>query len=212
MLLPSMLASGISMLYNLAISSAFLATAVLFVVRFYRTMASKQAYLTYSLPATSTRQLNCKLVTAYALFVVTGVFCLLSGVLFALIVAPSPQELWDTVKELFDAIFDIPAEYSLPVLLLIPVGLLTELLQFVFSIALGQRFKNRVLASVLIYFGINFAISTLTCTLFPYFILTPLLLEAESAVLWVILAFELGLAALYYFVSRHTFEKNLNLE
>lgn len=143
----------------------FIASSIFIVIRFYRTTATSEAYLTFTLPAKPGQILCSKLLVAsiwqlasfvVALIAILGML-LISGIF-------TPAQMSHGISMLFNYIFHHNSVSSgtivltiLSYLLIMLVGIPSGILLYYCSIMLGQLFnEHRVIAS----FGIYIAIST----------------------------------------------------
>ena len=207
---------SLNTVYLLTLLVTGIAVIALFFTRFDRTMVKKQAYLTFSLPVSVNAHLICKVVTAFVYCLLTGFACLLSGLSYLAFLAPTPQELWQVIWDVAKDLLSLNASDTVRLVLIVLIllaGVLAFLLQYAFGVSIGQRFKNRGLATTLVYVGIWFVFLTALSTAIP-FLLIDWITEGFSvfATLSFILAAVLAVAAVYYFVARYFFEKKLNLE
>ena len=228
--LSSMFSRGSMGLFFLAVVTVFLLTYVIIVVNFYRSMLSNEGYLTHSLPFKTTQLFHCKLICGA---IVTVADALAVGLAVFIAVLPtalafgSISDIFEVIGEMFSDLFaEFGAAFGtvlLSELLLIAISsVLLGILYPVACMCLGQRFKNRILASVLIYIGVQWAVQFIS-SFFSIF-LTVFLFNYDGTYLGftdprigtvftaaVILLIEVGACAVCYFISRHMLTKKLNL-
>lgn len=139
----------------------FTASSIFIVIRFYRTMATSEAYLTFTLPAKPSHILLSKLLVAsiwQIITFVTGIAAILAMLIIAGIFTPGQMMhgFQEFVKYFFvDSDASVPLSFSLYALAGI-IGVPVSILIFYCSIMLGQLFnEHRVIASFGIYMGIT---------------------------------------------------------
>lgn len=150
--------------YAFLIIAIFIATLILIVIRFYKTTATSEAYLTFTLPVKTYQIVLSKTLAAVvweilagiiAIFSVIGMFCISGFVTFS--------EMMDGLRSLFDGLFiymdgDDYLTASL-ILLSILTGTIASIMKVYCAISLGQLFRNhRILISIGFYFAIYFAL------------------------------------------------------
>lgn len=217
--------AGVNVLYILGIIAVFLIGQILLVVRFYRHLLSGEGYLTFSLPFTATQHLVCKVVCGSVVILTTVLVVALS--LIVQVAGISVRSLGVVDFSFLPAIFrsvstfvragggGILAELVL-LLLLTPVA---SLLMYDTCMAIGQQFKNRILASVVAYIAMQAGLQ-IASTILTIPLLLPFASFLESAdpylmmtvLLGGILLFMVALSAAGFFVTRYFLTKKLNLE
>lgn len=141
----------------------FIASTILIIMRFYRTTATTEAYLTFTLPAKPGQILLSKLITSCiwqaASFVVAFVailgILLISGIF-------TPDEMADAIR-LFFKMLPMQDQQYFPLLssiiLSILVGIPSGILMYFCAIMIGQLFnEHRVIASFAVYIAISTAL------------------------------------------------------
>lgn len=140
----------------------YIAVYIFIILRFYRTTATSEAYLTFTLPAKPSQILCSKLIIAAVYQIITFAVTILSiiGTLFITgILKPDYiSRFFDMVRTAFD-MYPEAGSVMRTTLILILIGMLISAfassLQFYCSIMLGQLFNNhRVLISIGMYVGI----------------------------------------------------------
>ncbi len=214
-------------LFMLAVSSVFLFTFGLFVVRFYRSMLSNEGYLTHSIPLRTTQLLNVKLLAGVIIFLLDVLAALIAAVIVILptaLTSATLKELWEGFTFLWNEIFsEMALGYRIALIaeavLICLAGLCFGLIYPVTCMSVGQRFKNRILMSVVFYVGISWILQFVTSAgyIVAVFFLGAMeefnpqpgpTLTLMGAVLLVLLS---GAAVGGYFLSRHMLTKKLNL-
>ena len=145
--------------YVLAVVVCLFAPVVLGVVRFYKNLFTGEGYLSFTLPVTPFQHIWVKITAAVLMEIATVVVCLLSvavitmGDVFAEIIKAAVY----LVKQVYQELGDHLVFYVMELLLMLLTVALCQMLLFYACIAVGQLFKkNRVAASVGVYFGYYF--------------------------------------------------------
>lgn len=216
--------SGIAMLVYVAILMAMFIIALVFTIqRFYKGLLGDEGYLMHTLPVRTWQLIGSKLLCA----VVTTFLSVIVAILSILVIFPWGREEF---REIFQGLGYIFSHWNmqathgvlgiLETCLLIMVSFATGYLQLYLAMSVGHLFnKNRVAMSVIAFIAINTIVSTLTGTL-----LSPLfdtlfdfmrgLSGAASfhSVVWIAMAGELILCALYFAGTEFILRRKLNLE
>lgn len=150
--------------YAFLIIAVFIATLILIVIRFYKTTATSEAYLTFTLPV-KTHQVVLSKTTAAVVWEILAFIIAVTSliVMFCITGITSPSEILEGLRELFgNALFHMDGGdiYTISVMLLSALaGVIASVLKIYCAIAIGQLFRNhRVLISIGIYFAIHFSI------------------------------------------------------
>ena len=162
--------------YILLLTGITVASSVLILIRFYRTTATTEAYLTFTVPASTGQILWSKLLASVLWEVLSGLVIVLS--LFILMLTAIP---FDSTRQFFSGLGFLirNADSSIwltfaIVLLAIILSLFSGALQFFCAIALGQLFNDhRLLISIGFYAAIYFVLQIITAiAIMPVSILT----------------------------------------
>lgn len=208
----------------LALVAASLLTTIVVVVRFYRHLFSGEGYLTLTLPVTPNQHIVVKMLSAVLFETLTvivsiaSVSLLIAGDVFVEVVNAIGYLIPFVTKEFG---VHLPL-YIIEMIVLMFVSVMTSILLYYACIALGQTFqKNRVLASVGIYFGYAFAmgfVSTLLQAIFNpvigefYTIVYENPAQMYHVLIWISILFEMLLGIAYFMIVRFVLKKKLNLE
>ncbi len=220
------LLTNLTMIANvLLLVSVFIITLIYIVLRFYHSMLKDEAYLTFTLPARIDSILWSKICSGMILY--GGTFLVFLASIFILI---SGALSFDDLPYIWRGLMRYVSvgEVILTVvfaLVMILTGLIISMLQMYAAMAMGQLAKKqKVIASVAAYIGINIAISTLTSAVFTPAMVRGVVYWDSMAissmrgvhVIWlfmaVMLAFYVILGAAFYFTTRYIFSRKLNLE
>ena len=221
-------ASGL-IVFFVAIFACLLFPVIFGIVRFYRNFFTGEGYLTFTLPVTQKAHLWVKVSTAVCFSIVSGLVCLLSGMLIT-----AGEVFSEVIKAVQYLLRQLPGDlysqlpwYILEYLALLLVGQFYGYLMYGTCICVGQQFrKNRILAAVGVYFGIYIisqVVSTVCSVAFMILsetgALQPLytFIETQTAT-----AIHIGLCALivlsgllalvFWLISHSILRRRLNLE
>lgn len=215
--------------YAVAMLACLVAPEIFGVVRFYRNFFTGEGYLTFTLPVTQRAHLWVKVTTAVCFTLISVAVCLLSGLIIT-----AGEVFSEIVKAADYLIAMIPEDisghlalYILEYAVLMVIAIFSSHLLFDTCICIGQLFrKNRIVAAVIVYFGLH-TVSQIFGT-----VLSVAMVILEEAGVWETLAafvaehpltfFHIllcacivlsALLALVYWVICHTIlRKRLNLE
>ena len=172
--LLAFLLGGVPMIVMVSLWIALGVMMIVFVCeRFYKGLLGDEGYLMFTLPAATGEHIASKLIVALVMELVTMLVGFVSILLFALVydaasVTEFFSEFFRGLREYAD---QIPKGTGLFLFLVVVTGVVTTAvsdLTIYQSIALGHLArKNRVLASVLAYIGINIALTILISLLSP---------------------------------------------
>ena len=213
--LASALITLLTTLMVLSMLAAFTLCFVICIIRFYSGLLRREGYLMFTLPVKPWQLVLSKFLTALLTCTVTFIVCALSS-----------WYLFDGIDgfyEVADMILNRlkPREnlMLLLVVLMLFASLCEGLLQVYLSCSIGQLFnKHRVFWSVVIYFGITVLIEIVSVTalvgldLWNVFDAIAETAAARTNLLLAsVLAVQLALCTLYYFLTERILRKNLNL-
>lgn len=199
----------------------FMASFILIIVRFYRTTATSEAYLTFTLPVNTHHIILSKLLAALVWQLVSGILmlaCILS--MLFIIGMLTPETAWEGIKNYLTLMFkEMPAGFVTLFPIMIIVGAVSGTLQYYCSIILGQLFRDhRVIGSI----GVYLALSTITQVV-TSFALVPIMFIAmdangnmnsssEMLVLTGSIVLSLIFGVVYYFATSFVMKKHLNVQ
>ena len=225
------------MVYILGIIALSVGTTLYFYVRFYRNLYTDQGYLMHTLPVTEHELILSKAIVA---FIWKAVSVLVVGLGIGAIVLTFAGTAEDIFREILPYGHEMFDEYVDQVyggnaglfLLYVIVMFITGIGSIIYSIFLGyvaislgqQAKKNKVLASVGIFFGINIAVSIVTNMISQMLMFLMMRISMnDDYIPGRAGAFSLGLsffmalticalAAVFYSVTHRVMSKRLNLE
>ena len=149
----------------------FIATLILIIIRFYKTTATSEAYLTFTLPVKTYQIVLSKTITAIAWEFIAAIVAVTSIVLmFCISGFATPSDILKGLREFFDyGLFSLDGEqvFTMSLMLITSItGVIASIMKVYCSIAIGQLFRShRVLISRGMYFGIYFALQFISMIL-----------------------------------------------
>ncbi len=148
--------------YPMVIVAAFCITSVIVVVRFYSHLFTLQGYLSFTLPVRPMDHFVCKLVNA----VVFNIIIVALNVTSILLVSSIKMQDTFILKELIDFLVETPGIYWVSALISMMVQGLFSLVLFYTAICIGQLTKNKIITSVVAWFGLNYGSQIINIVLF----------------------------------------------
>lgn len=229
-ILLSFFSTGSTGLMMIGISTVMILTIVFFFVSFFKSMLSNEGYLTHSLPFRADQLLNVKVLCGVLVLIIDiaviafGIFiAVLPTLLSQTTLTEAVNNIFFLIGELYKSLgvgygIALTAEFCLYLICTVFISILFP----VFCMSLGQRFKNRILASIIIYIGTAWGLELVAT--FSFFILMMISLAGGLPALEdlvflptitvlgaIAIVIEAGLALVFYFVSRNMLTKKLNL-
>lgn len=205
--------------YYLLLVGLFLGCQIMMALRFYRTIATNEAYLTFTLPTSTGKILFSKWLIAMLYYIVSGILAVFS-ILFTILVA-TPATFKGMIQAFQDLILNIDIDsfslLSLVVLVFIVSGA-AKILQFYVSIMLGQLFRShRAIISIGFYIALSVAlqiVSSLVLLPVIYFNFLDGLPSSDYVIhsfLLMLILFQAVLAGGFYFATYLILRKRLNV-
>lgn len=218
--------NGLSiLLYVCAMIGVAVATFILLLYRFYKSMISAESYLTHTLPVKTSSIITSKLLVAFVWEVASTALMILSILVFTYILGA-----WkfsdlnaDTLNTIFNdfKIAGFNAANVIEAILLTVFSLINSLLLCFVSFAIGQRMNgHQFLGSVLAYIVITIVIQIISSFLAVGFSIwfSSIDNQPEMSVnpymhvfMIGLLIFQIVTSALYYIVTVYMFKKKLNI-
>ncbi|MBO7404040.1 MAG: hypothetical protein J6V24_03680 [Clostridia bacterium] len=165
-------ALGGTLLIFLALGAAMTVMSVLIFVRFYRSMVTDEAYLTFTLPVTAGQLIGAKFLASAVWFLFGGIALMLAGsLMYTGAVLAGGEEFREAMTDLWGDMLELLADNPLTTFLLILLAV-TSVLRWYFQITGAILFgasvvrKNKALAAVGMIFAVNFVVNLIT-SLFP---------------------------------------------
>ncbi|MBR4758848.1 MAG: hypothetical protein IK078_01685 [Lachnospiraceae bacterium] len=153
-------------IYFVMIAALSIASTLYFFIRFYKNLYTDQGYLMHTLPVTEHELIWSKTFVAVIWKVISSVVTV--AAIFTLIGSAIGEAFWDGFAEAFGEIgVSIGSAKGVLVILLFLIFSLASTLFSIFmgyaAVSIGQQFaKNKVLASIGVYLGMQFAINMIT--------------------------------------------------
>lgn len=205
--------------YYLLLVGLFLGCQIMMALRFYRTIATNEAYLTFTLPTSTGKILFSKWLIAMLYYIVSGILAFFS-ILFTIIVV-TPATFKEIVQTFEDFILNIDIDsfslLSLVALVFIVSGA-AKILQFYVSIVLGQLFRShRAIISIGFYIALSVVlqiVSSLVLLPVIYFNFLDGLPSSDYIIhsfLLILILFNAVLAGGFYFTTYLIIRKRLNV-
>ena len=198
----------------LAIIFALISPYIFICLRFYRSTATREGYLTFTLPASTNQILFSKFLVSFFWAVLTvGVTTLAIFVLLA--VGFDPDMTFTAIHQLFHS-----SEFNFTTILSFVVGYANSILSIYTAISLGQFVRDhRVIASIAFY-AATYTVQQIVnlVVLIPIMIGSGVLSSGETlnysdlgimSVVSIILS--LVFCVIFYFVSERILDRKLNL-
>ena len=217
-------AAGISMLIYVAILMAMFIVALVFTIqRFYKGLLGDEGYLMHTLPVRPWQLIGSKLLCS----VITTFLSVVVAILSILLIVPWDREVLQEIIHGIKYIFthwNIQATHGvigfLESCLMMMCSFATGFLQLYLAMSIGHLFnKNRVAFSVIAFIAVNAIMSALLSAVGPG--LEPILnnivgnwgtAASFHSTIWIAIAGELVLCAIYFAGTEFILRKKLNLE
>ncbi|MBQ4194311.1 MAG: hypothetical protein II650_08635, partial [Clostridia bacterium] len=165
-------AVGGLILTAMLLAAALTVFAVLIFVRFYRSMVTDEAYLTFTLPVTPGQLIGAKFLASAVWFFFGGIaLTLAGGLIYTGAVIAGGEDFREAMAYLWQDVLEMLAGNPLTVFLLV-LAALTAAVRWYFQITGAILFgasvvrKNKALAAVGMIFAVNFVVNLLT-SIFP---------------------------------------------
>lgn len=225
-----LLAISSLMIYMLSIFAIFIVTAVYLTVRYYKTMYSRQGYLTHTLPVATTSTVNVKIVVASFWMLLST--CITLASVIALVAVAAGKELdavvWSEVMNVFTEVFGMGiGEFIAFMVASVILSTLLSVLTVTASLAIGQLFNQyRILASIIAYI-VLYVIQQIIGTVAMFVMgldMFDVMMDAEAVIeastmasfyrgtFWIGIITSVIYCAAFYFISAYITKKHLNLE
>lgn len=204
--------------YYLLIVGLFLGCQIMMALRFYRTTATNEAYLTFTLPTTSGKILFSKWLIAMLYYIISGVIAL-GSILFTIFVA-TPTSFQEMLRGFQDLLLNLDIDsFSLLALLALVfvASAASKILQFYAAIMLGQLFRShRAIISIGFYIAMSVVIQIIgTLVLIPILFFNIFSMDMSNYsmhfFLLVIALVSSAIAGGFYFMTYLIMKKRLNV-
>ena len=224
-----MSAVGGTALVAMALAAAVTVIFVLIFVKFYKSMVTDEAYLTFTLPVSAGRLIGAKFLSA-ALWTVIGaaaVFAAWIVILSGIWITGGSTlrgEVGEITRDLFDMIWENP-QIMIPMFAYALTGAVRVWFQVTCAILFGASVvrKNKALAAVGMVLAVNFAVNTIL-SLFGIAGMFSIVMGASygitqdsgeltlPAVLWIQSGVNVLLTAVFWWWSVRIARKSVNIE
>jgi len=216
--------AALSVVFVLTMIALSIASLIVTIQRFYRSLLGDEGYLMFTLPVSADHLILSKLIAAAMWVIVTGLAAVCS-IAFLLMKGNDWSELARMLPQLNDLLWSQAGIRGWSIvagaLLAIVAGVFYEILLFYASMSLGHLSnKRRFLCSVGSFIGLNVAIQLITTALgvenLDY--IKNRILENMTAqgALWVgigaLLLYEIAMGTALFFLSRGVLRNRLNLQ
>ncbi len=198
--------------YIFLLFALIIVTQVLIIARFYQTMTSTQAYMTFTLPVKTGSILLSKCIVAMVWYLVSAIVAVLSMFAVVLIATPiTPADINEGIKYMSSDIDMSALNIVLLVILLLFSAAYTILRMYV-SVMIGQLSNtHRVILSIAAYLVLSQAMSVFMSFLMVAFMAMTSATEVGAPMLILIIAITAILSALCYLVTYLLSAKKLNV-
>lgn len=147
------------------LSAVSLTTSLLIALRFYRNLFSREGYLTWTLPASSSEHLLAKFCSGY-LIAAADIAFIAAGILILATGSNVAEAYRQIAPDINDALGTSLSVYATRLFLFSLLFTFTTVIQIYFCIALGQLFQGRrVLFAIAFYFLTGLIVQVLTTVL-----------------------------------------------
>ena len=208
----------------LALVIAMTVMAVLIFVRFYRSMVTDEAYLTFTLPVTAGQLIGAKFLSSMLWFLIGGAaLTIAGGLMYTGAVLAGGEDFREAMTALWQDLFEMIAESPLTVFLLILCTVAAAVrwyFQITGAILFGASVvrKNKALAAVGMVFAVNFVVNLVT-SFFPSLGLFALVFGFGGSYdfdmnIWLLVQTGISviLAAVFWWMSVRIAKKSVNIE
>lgn len=199
--------------YLLLLFGLMIVTQILIVIRFYQTMASSEAYLTFTLPAKTGSILIAKWLVSMIWYIIA---CILAAAsVFTVLLIATPITM-DDISTVLSAIrfLDYQDFFTLFLLILfVLISLSLTILRMYTSVMIGQLAKtHRVALSIGVYLGLSQGLQIIISLMsIPFFILFPNM-DNVNLILSICCIGYGALSAAFYAVTYYLTAKKLNIK
>ncbi|MCR4906200.1 MAG: hypothetical protein K6A33_08970 [Clostridiales bacterium] len=224
-----MLGAAISgtFLIFLALGIAMAVMSVLIFVRFYRSMVTDEAYLTFTLPVTAGQLIGAKFLASAVWFLIgSAALAIAGGLIYTGAILAGGGDFREAMVDLWQEVFELLAENPLTAFLLILCAVAAAVrwyFQITGAILFGASVvrKNKALAAVGMIFAVNFLVNLITSIfptlgIFGFGVLFTGMVEFYDFNLNTWLLVQTGisviLAAVFWWLSVRIAKKSVNIE
>lgn len=199
--------------YFLLLFGLMIVTQILIVIRFYQTMASTEAYLTFTLPAKTGQILFAKWLVAMIWYIISCIVAIVSILMVLLIATPITfQDIGYALTKMFEFIDFSNFMTILLMGLFVLISLSVTILRMYASVMIGQLARtHRVALSIGVYLGLSQGIQIILALLsIPFVLLFPEIESVNVILLLCCLVYGV-LSAAFYITTYLLTVKKLNV-
>lgn len=200
--------------YCLLLFGLLIVTQVLIAIRFYKTMTSQEAYLTFTLPAKTSQILFAKWLVAFVWYILACAIALISIFIVVLIATPIKlSEIINGIGFLLQTIdlSDFGALLLLGLFMLISLAFSISMMYL--SIMIGQLVQtHRVALSIGAYLGLSQGLQIILSLLAIPFVLIFPVIQSIHVVLILFCLLYSGLSIIFYLLTYWITAKKLNIK
>lgn len=223
----TLLSGLIEAIVTIVIIAIPITVEVIVLVNYYKSTASDEAYLTFTLPVTPTQVLLSKLLNAvvwsFIMSLASGLATFLISLVQSLVtksLMPPDLEVDHGIESIFEGVGGIALMITLIVIFIIVSAIASQTMCFM-AISFGSAItrKNKALSSIGFLFLTNFLYGIVNYIILVICIVIAVIagiaIESVVGAINIALAIMIGVsiifAVLFFFLTRHTLEKKLNL-
>lgn len=198
--------------YCLLLFGLLIVTQVLIAIRFYKTMTSQEAYLTFTLPAKTGQLLLAKWLVSYVWYILACGIALISMLIVVLIATPI------TLSEIIHGIGFVLQTINLSdfsALVLLGIFILSfSILMMYLSIMIGQLVQtHRIALSIGAYLGLSQGLQIVISLLsIPFILIFPDVIDSIHVVLLLFCLLYGALGVIFYLLTYLITAKKLNIK
>lgn len=212
----------LSLIYGIAIGTLVVMIFVTVIRNYYTSMFQKQGYLTQTLPVKSYELITSKLLIAYFWIVVSILVIILSTFIIAFKANNANfNDILELLRQILKASMDRDFWLIIGYCIVMPIE--SILLFYLTMTAVHTKFvrKHRVLAGIVLYFVINYAVNFVTDTVLSlssgvfdtmYFQTASVVQIHTEAQTWLLLGVSVILAAVYFIGTCYILDHKLEIE
>ncbi|MDR2932029.1 MAG: hypothetical protein LBV27_02875 [Oscillospiraceae bacterium] len=228
--LMNMMVSLFTFFYILMIIALFVAVTIVVIQRFYKNLFGDEGYLMFTLPVKSWQLIVSKMLVA-AFWQFISIIVTIISILIMLSQPAVLSAMGYALGEMAEAFATVGFSFQsiiIEIILALVLSLIFFALPLYACIAIGQLWKkHRVLGAFLAYFGMNFAVQTITSAIIggisvPFLYKIDSLTTAQSfesafiPYFHTIMLIALGISVLlyvgYFFITKYIIDRKLDLE
>lgn len=153
----------ITFAFVIATVATIIFSFVIIIFRFYKNLLSDEGYLSFTLPVTATKHIISKMLVSVMWIIVTVIVVIGSLLILAIDTGfyTAFPEVWSLINQFFDLNPEF-VKFVVEMLIVLIVAMFSSTLMLYTAMSIGHLFsKHRVVASIVSYFGLYFAVQTI---------------------------------------------------